>query len=63
MKPLKMVCEHCGSTHVFLDAYAEWSVESQDWELCSTYDHAFCDSCQRDTTPKPIEYDPSKESI
>ena len=37
-----MVCEQCGSEDVGIDAYAEWSVEEQEWVLASTYDAAWC---------------------
>lgn len=48
---ITIVCQHCGSDEVFLDAYAQWSVEAQDWELCSTFDHAWCAMCDGETTP------------
>lgn len=42
---VKLVCPHCGSEDVCCDASAAWSVEDQDWELCSTYDNRFCNEC------------------
>jgi len=46
---IDIVCHTCGSNKVIIDAYAEWCVESQDWELCSTYDEAYCTTCNRNT--------------
>jgi len=46
---IDIVCHTCGSNKVIIDAYAEWFVESQDWELCSTYDEAYCTICNRST--------------
>jgi len=56
-KMITIVCQSCGSEEVFLDAYAQWSVDAQDWELCSTYDHAWCAICDGETRPveKEIE--------
>ena len=45
-----MVCEQCGSEDVGIDAYAEWSVEEQEWVLASTYDAAHCTMCDGETT-------------
>lgn len=55
MKPIEIVCKHCEGSRVLLDAYAEWSVESQDWELCSTFDNAYCLDCEGETTPTEKE--------
>ena len=46
-KPLieKPVCAECGSTDIVVDAFAEWSVESQAWVLHSTYDYTHCNDC------------------
>ena len=46
---IDFVCSVCGSNHVVIDAYAEWCVESQDWELCSTYQDAYCTMCDKKT--------------
>lgn len=45
---IKMVCKHCGSDNVHLDAYADWDEDTQQWVLGSTYDHEFCSDCERD---------------
>lgn len=44
------VCETCGSENVRRDAWAEWSVENQAWELGEVYQQGFCQDCQGDTT-------------
>jgi hypothetical protein len=38
---IKHVCEKCGSEEVFVDAYAEWDVDTQSWELVNLR----CDWC------------------
>jgi hypothetical protein len=45
-----MVCATCGSQDVKRDAWAEWDKEGQRWELSETFDHAFCDRCEGETT-------------
>lgn len=42
---VKMVCDSCGSQDVQRDAWAEWSVEEQEWVLSQCFDHAFCNDC------------------
>lgn len=37
---VKMVCSHCGGEDVFADAYAEWDVEAQAWEVTQTFERA-----------------------
>lgn len=48
-KPEKPVCKHCKSERVSLDAVAKFCVQSQEWELASTYDAAFCEDCEGET--------------
>lgn len=43
-------CEFCGSEHVWLDANAEWDFEAQRWVLKNTFDNAWCDECDGETT-------------
>lgn len=45
MKRIKMVCGNCGSENILKDAYAIWSVESQEWELLAVYDNTRCEEC------------------
>jgi hypothetical protein len=44
------VCKTCGSEDVWIDANAEWDVEEQCWDLKSTFDAAWCDTCGGETT-------------
>jgi hypothetical protein len=44
------VCKECGSEAVVADAYAVWSVETQQWEVGDVYDKgAFCHDCDGET--------------
>ncbi|MES2906700.1 MAG: hypothetical protein V4691_06710 [Pseudomonadota bacterium] len=45
-----MVCAECGSDDVLADAYAEWNVDAQKWELQNAFDKgAYCNSCEQET--------------
>ena len=55
---VRMVCEDCGSEEVTRDAWAQWNVETQDWELGAVFDYAYCHRCQREAH---IEEVPLKE--
>jgi hypothetical protein len=47
---VKMVCAHCGSDEVRADAYAQWDVEAQEWEVAQTFDKgAYCSKCDGET--------------
>jgi hypothetical protein len=47
---VKMVCAHCGSDDVRADAYAQWDVETQKWEIAQTFDKgAYCSKCDGET--------------
>jgi hypothetical protein len=47
---VQMVCAECGGTNVMRDAWACWNVETQEWELQSTFDNAHCDDCDGETS-------------
>ena len=47
---VEKVCETCGSDRVLVDAYAEWDVDTQQWELAHTYGYSFCKDCDGETT-------------
>ena len=49
---LRMVCAACSSEQVTREAWAEWNVEVQGWQLGALFDYAFCLRCQ---TPTHIE--------
>ena len=41
------VCRTCKSPEVLIDAYAQWSMELQDWTLNSTHEPYVCEGeCQ-----------------
>jgi hypothetical protein len=62
-KKIKMVCADCGSDDVLADAYAEWDVASQKWELQNTfYKGAYCNACEAETRLDEQEIDRPKRS-
>jgi len=54
-KRVTYLCERCGSARVTLDAWAEWSIEQQDWVLGATYDYTFCHKCEGETHLAEVE--------
>ena len=46
---IEKVCGTCGSVDVWVDAMAEWDVETQSWELGSTFDYSWCRDCVGET--------------
>ncbi len=49
-RKILMVCAECGSEDVLADAYAEWNVAAQKWELQNVFDKgAYCNSCEQQT--------------
>ena len=38
-------CGTCDGENVRRDAYAEWNVELQQWELATVFDQAVCEAC------------------
>ena len=52
MNKYKWVCSNCGSDNVLVDAYAQFNVASQVWELVEAFpeqDNAMCRKCNRET--------------
>lgn len=46
----KPICRTCKSDDVRADAYAEWNVEKQEWEISATFDKgAVCETCGGET--------------
>jgi hypothetical protein len=43
-------CTICRGERVMRDAWACWSYERQQWELGQTFDHAYCEDCERECT-------------
>jgi hypothetical protein len=48
------VCRECGGDNVVIDAFAEWDVQAQVWDLRSTFDHAECTDCEGETRLKEV---------
>ena len=44
-KKINMRCGQCQSNDIVVDAWAHWNVETQDFELHSVFDEAFCLAC------------------
>ena len=51
------ICSTCKGDGVTLDANAEFNEDTQKWELASTFQQAFCQDCDGETSLKkvPIE--------
>lgn len=47
---VKYVCRYCGSDDVLHDAWAVWNVETQEFEVSSVQDNAFCGNCDGETS-------------
>ena len=50
MSRVRKVCRLCRSEEVWYDANASWDPENQCWELKNTFDAAYCDECDGETT-------------
>jgi hypothetical protein len=55
MAKYKYVCSVCGSENALRDAWAAWDVESQTWELVSTFQAGFCEDCDGSASLDAIE--------
>ena len=55
--PVTKHCVACGGQNVMRDAWATWDAELQLWVLGSTFDQAYCEDCDGETSivDKPIE--------
>lgn len=54
-KRIAIVCGTCGSNDVSRDAWANWSVETQDWELGAVFDYGHCHKCSGETRLIEVE--------
>ena len=52
---VKYICKTCNSEDVFVDALAAFDVVTQEWQLQSTYDQAYCIDCDSETDIKEVE--------
>ena len=48
------VCSVCNSAEVVADAYAEWNMETQAWELQNVFEYgiSYCNACDGPTSLK-----------
>lgn len=59
--PEKPICAECGSDDVRADAYAAWSVETQQWEIVTTFDNSDCEECGGECSLKWVDADHQRE--
>ena len=55
MSRIRKVCSTCGSPDVLLDAFAEWDEVEQAWCLQNTFDAAYCETCEGETSVEDQE--------
>ena len=55
--PVRIVCADCGSDRVSRDAWADWSVERQEWVLGNVFDDGHCHRCERDVSLVEVPVD------
>jgi hypothetical protein len=54
-----MLCAHCKGDDVVVDAWAEWSLEKQEWVLRTAFDNAYCIDCEEACDVDEVEtHDP-----
>lgn len=58
-KRISYVCRHCGSSAVFMDAWAAWDADKQDWVLDHTSTTEFCNDCYAETRLIEVELAPA----
>ena len=46
---IRIVCGTCGSENVSRDAWGDWDVDTQGWELRTVFDYAHCHVCDCET--------------
>ena len=52
---VKPVCSLCGSDNIHTDAYAEWDIDNQKWDLSSTFDNTDCADCGNECSIEWVE--------
>jgi hypothetical protein len=56
--PVKMVCRHCGSENVLADAYVQWNVPHQCWEIQNVFGSGhYCEDCDGECKLDEVECD------
>jgi hypothetical protein len=61
-KRIAIICGTCGSDEVSRDAWGEWNVEAQEWELRTVFDYAHCHRCDGETRLVEVELEPSRRT-
>jgi hypothetical protein len=46
---VQFLCGNCGSTKVSRDAWGDWDVRMQRWDLRCVFDYAHCHDCDGET--------------
>ena len=54
-KRIAIVCGTCGSDNVSRDAWADWSVTTQQWELGTVFDYGHCHKCDGESQLVEVE--------
>lgn len=54
---VQVVCGCCRSVNVMRDAWAEWNVEVQKWDLGNVFDNGFCNDCDGESRLEMVEVD------
>ena len=42
---IDIICGTCGGRNVSRDAWADWSITKQEWELGGVFDYGHCHDC------------------
>jgi rRNA maturation protein Nop10 len=45
MSKTQPICDHCGGTNVFADAYAQYDTTIGDWSIVTVFDNHDCQDC------------------
>jgi len=54
-KRMAIVCGTCGSDEVSRDAWANWNVQTQRWELGAVFDYGHCHRCEGESRLLEVE--------
>lgn len=55
MAKINYVCKTCRSEDVGRDAWAQWDVESQQWQIQNVMSQGFCFKCEGEADLEEIE--------
>jgi hypothetical protein len=44
------ICSVCGSERIVRDAWVSWDTETKDWHPTTVFDHAYCLSCEGESS-------------